>query len=156
VERVELFSRLHPGSAFVRHSAALLSLAVLCNGSDALARNPRDVLNQFAGIPQLVVTKAVQSEWRKSPEAEITCLAQNLRPQGRSISALIEHDIPTSDGRVAPERASCRNQMAQSLPPTRLTGPQTDPYSVDGLTLGSRVLERSDVALRVLRPPDLE
>jgi hypothetical protein len=67
----------------VRHSAALLSLAVLCNGSDALARNPRDVFNQFAGIPQSVVTKAVQAQWRKSPDAEITCVGQNLRPGER-------------------------------------------------------------------------
>jgi hypothetical protein len=73
----------------VRHSAALLSLAVLCNGSDALARNPRDVFNQFAGIPQSVVTKAVQAEWRNSPDAEITCVGQNLRPGGSSKSALI-------------------------------------------------------------------
>jgi hypothetical protein len=60
-----------------------LSLAVLCNGSDALARNPRDVFNQFAGIPQSVVTKAVQAQWRKSPDAEITCVGQNLRPGER-------------------------------------------------------------------------
>jgi hypothetical protein len=139
VERVELFSRLHPGAAFVRHSAALLSLAVLCNGGDALARNPRDVLNQFAGIRQLVVTKAVQAEWMKSPDAEITCLAQNPRPQGRSISALIEQDIPTSDGRVAPERASCRLQMAQSILLAERTSAQTGPYGVDALTLGSKV-----------------
>jgi hypothetical protein len=120
----------------VRHSAALLSLAVLCNVGDALARNPRDVFNQFAGIPQSVVTKTVQTEWRKSPNAEITCVGQNLRPGGSSKSALIE--IPHSDGGVAPERASCRVQMAQSIFLTELTA-QTGPYGVDGLTLGSKV-----------------
>jgi hypothetical protein len=120
----------------VRHSAALLSLAVLCNGSDALARNPRDVFDQFAGIPQLVVTQAVQAE---SPDAAITCVEQNLRPRGSSISALIELGIPTSNGRVAPERASCLNQMGQSIHLTRLTSVQADPYGVDGSTLGSKV-----------------
>jgi hypothetical protein len=123
----------------VRHSAALLSLAVLCNGSDALARNPRDVFNQFAGIPQSVVTKAVQAGWRKSPDAEITCVGQNLRPGGSSKSALIEQGIPHSDGGVAPERASCRIQMAQSILLAELTSAQTGPYGVDALTLGSKV-----------------
>jgi hypothetical protein len=123
----------------VRHSAALLSLAVLCNGSDALARNHRDVFNQFAGIPQSVVTKAVQAEWRKSPDAEITCVGQSLRPGGSSKSALIEQGIPRSDGGVAPERASCRIQMAQSILLAELTSAQTGPYGVDALTLGSKV-----------------
>jgi hypothetical protein len=75
---------------------------------------------------------AVQAEWRKSPDAEITCVEQNLRPRGSNISALIEQGIPPSD----PERASCRNQMALL---TRLTSAQTDPYSVDGFTLGSKM-----------------
>jgi hypothetical protein len=110
----------------VRHSAALLSLAVLCNGSDALARNPRDVF-------------PVQAEWRKSPDAEISCVGQNLRPGGSSKSALIEQGIPRSDGGVAPERASCRIQMAQSILLAELTSAQTGPYGVDALTLGSKV-----------------
>jgi hypothetical protein len=123
----------------VRHPAALLSLAVLCNGSDALARNPRDVFNRFADIPQSVVTKAVQGEWRKSPDAEIPCVGRNVRPGGSSKSALIEQGIPHSDGGVARERASCWIQMAQSILLTELTSAQTGPYGVDGLTLGSKV-----------------
>ena len=124
MERVgKEFSRLHPAGSW-RLPWCLLSLAVLCNGSDALARNPRDVFNQFAGIPQSVVTKAVQAEWRRSPDAEITCVDQNLRPRGSSISTLIERSIPPSDGRVAPERASCQNQMAQSILLSRLTSAQ--------------------------------
>jgi hypothetical protein len=144
VEKVGLeFSRLYPSrvveASVVRHSAALLSLAVLCHGSDALARNPRHAFNQFAGISQSVVTKAVQAEWKKSPDVEITCVEQNLRPGGSSISALLEHGILTSDGGVAPDRASCRIQMAQSMLLTKLTSAQMDPFSVDGLTLGSKV-----------------
>jgi len=110
----------------VRHSAALLSLAVLCNGSDALARNPRDVF-------------PVEAEWRKSPDAEITCVGRNLRPGGSSKPALIEQGIPRSDGGVAPERASCRIQMAQLILLAELTSAQTGPYGVDALTLGSKV-----------------
>jgi hypothetical protein len=144
VEKVGLeFSRLHPSrvveASVVRHFAALLSLAILCHGSDALARNPRDAFNQFAGISQSVVTKAVQAEWRKPPDAETTCVEQNLRPGRSSISALPEHGIPTSDGGAVPDRASCRIQMAQSTLLTELTSAPMDPFSVDGLTLGSKV-----------------
>jgi hypothetical protein len=123
----------------VRHSAALLSLAILCNGSDALARNPRDAVNQFAVITQSVVTKAVQAEWRKSPDPEITCVGQNLRPGGSSKSALIKQGIPTSDEGVALERSFCRTQTAQSIPLTWLSSAQMDPVSVGGLTLGSKM-----------------
>jgi hypothetical protein len=139
VERVgNEFSRLHPAGPW-RLSWCLLSLAVLCNGGDALARNPRDVFNQVAGIPQSVGTKAVQTEWMRSPDAEITCVDQNLRPRGSRISTLIERSIPPSDGRVVPERASCQNQMAQPILLSGITSAQTDPYNVDGLTLGSKV-----------------
>jgi hypothetical protein len=126
---------------FVRHSAALLSLAVLCSGTDALAQNPRDVFDHFTGNSKLVVTKAAEAEWRKSPEAEISCVEQDFRPRTSSVSALIEPDIPTSGGRVAPKRASCRSPMAQSILLTRLASAQADPYSVDGLTLGSKVAD---------------
>jgi hypothetical protein len=131
------FSRLHPAGSW-RIPWCLLTLAVLCNGSDALARNARDVFNQFAGIPQPGVSKAVQAEWRRSPGAEITCVDQYLRPSGSGMSTLIERSIPPS-GRVAPERASCEYQMAQSMLLTELTGVQTGPYGVEGLTLGSKV-----------------
>ena len=114
MERVgKEFSKLH-GAGSRRLPWCLLTLAVLCDGSDALARNPPDVFNQFAGIPQPVVSKAVQAEWRRSPDAEITCVDQNLRLRRSSISMLIERSIPPSDGRIAPERSSCQNQMAQS------------------------------------------
>jgi hypothetical protein len=137
VERVRKeFGRLHPAGSW-RLPWCLLSLAVLCNGSDALARNARDVFNQIAGIPQSAVTKAVQ--WRRSPDGEISCVDQNLRPGGSSISTLIDRSIPLSDGRVAPGRAPCQNEMAQSILLSGLTRAQTDPYSVDGLTLGSKV-----------------
>lgn len=136
------FCMLRPAGSsrrLVRYCAALLSLAVLCNSSNALARNPRGAFIQFADIPQSVVTKAVQAEWRKSPDAEITCVGQNLRPAGWGKSELIEQGIPTSDGAFAPERAFCRIQMAQSIPLTSLTSAQMDPVSVGGLALGSKV-----------------
>jgi hypothetical protein len=125
--------------AFVRRIPAFLFLAVLCICSDALARNPRDVFDRFAGDPQLVVTKAAQAEWRKSPDAEITCIEQNHRRRGTRISALIEQGIPTFDRGAAPKRASCRNPMGHSILLTRPIRTQADPYSVDGLTLGSQV-----------------
>jgi hypothetical protein len=143
VEKVGLeFGWLHPGQVVEASvlSAAFLSFAFLCNGSEALARNPRDALNQFSGTSQsVVVTKAIQAEWRKSPDVEITCVEQDLRPGGASISALLELGISTFDGGVARDRASCRIQMAQSVLPTRLTSAPTDPFSVDGWTLGSKM-----------------
>jgi hypothetical protein len=66
--RVGVASRV-VGASVVRHSAALLSFAVLCIGSYALARIPGDVFDHFAGNPQLVVTKAVHAEWRKSQKS---------------------------------------------------------------------------------------
>jgi hypothetical protein len=84
------FERLQPGRVVavsaVRRFAALLSLAFLCNGGDALARNSLYAFNQFAGIPQSVVTK-----------------------------------------------------MAPSMFLTKLSSERMDPFSVDGLTLGSKV-----------------
>jgi hypothetical protein len=127
------------GASVAGHSAALLSLAVLCICSDALARSPGDVFDHFAGTPQLVVTKVAHAEWRKSPDAEITCVEQDLRPRGIEHSASDRAGIPSSDGRVAPGHAPCRNQMRQPVLLTRLTSAQTDPYNVDGLTLGSKV-----------------
>ncbi len=127
------------GEVFARHSAALLSVAVLCIGGEALARNPSHVFNRLAGDPQLVLTDPAQAEGRKSSEAEITCVERNLRRRGSSTSALMEHGISTSDERVAAERASCQRHKAQSTLLTGLASTQTEPYSIDGLTLGSRV-----------------
>jgi hypothetical protein len=120
------------GASVVGRSAALLSLAVLCIGSDALARSPGNVFDHFAGKPQLVATKA-------APDAEITCVEQDLRPQGIEHSGSDRAGIPGSDGRAGPGHAPCRNEMRQPVLLTRLTGAQTDPYNVDGLTLGSKV-----------------
>jgi hypothetical protein len=127
------------GASVVGYSAVLLSLGILCIGSNALARSPGDVFNHFAGNQQLVGTKAAHAEWHRSPGADITCVEQNLRPRESSIAALMALGAPTADGRVTPELAFCRNQMEQRILPTILTSAQTDPYSVDGLTLGSKV-----------------
>jgi hypothetical protein len=125
--------------ASVRHSAALLFLAVACFGREALAQNPREVFNHLANDPQLVLTKPAEAELRTSSDAETTCVERNLRRQGSSISALMEHGISTSDERVAPERTSCQKHKAQLTLRTGFASPQTDPYSIDGLALGSRV-----------------
>jgi hypothetical protein len=92
----------------VKQSAVLLSFAVICNVSHAFAQSP-----QFGGILQSVVTKAVQAEWRRFSDTEITCIEQTLRQRASSISAPIDRGIPPSDAQIAVERASCRNQIAQ-------------------------------------------
>jgi hypothetical protein len=52
----------------VKQSTVLLSVAVICNVGLAFAQSP-----QFGGIPQWVVTKAVQVEWRRFSDTEMTC-----------------------------------------------------------------------------------
>jgi hypothetical protein len=118
----------------VKQSAVLLTFAVIYNVSHAFAQSP-----QFGGIQQSVVTKAIQAEWRRFSDTEISCIELTLRQRASSISAPMDRDIPPSDAQIAAERASCRNQVAQPISLTRTTGPQTDPYSVDGLALGSKV-----------------
>jgi hypothetical protein len=68
----------------------------------------------------------LEIQWRSSAVDELLIHLVHRR------AAPIEQGIPPSD----PERASCRNQMALL---TRLTSAQTDPYSVDGFTLGSKM-----------------
>ena len=119
----------------VKQSTVLLSFAVIFNVSHAFAQGL-----QFAGIPQSsIVAKAAQAEWRQFSDTEITCIKQTLRQRGFTSSAPIDPGIPPSDAQIAAERASCRNQIAQPISLTRTIGPQTDPYSVDGLALGAKV-----------------
>jgi hypothetical protein len=115
----------------LKQSTVLLSFAVICNVSHTFAQSPR-----FGGQP---ITKAVKAEWRRFSDAEITCIEQTLRQRGSTISTPGDQGIPPSDAQVAAERTSCRNQIAQPISLTRTTSPQTDPYSVDGLVLGSKV-----------------
>jgi hypothetical protein len=93
---------------------------------------------QLGGIPQSVA-KAVQAEWRSFSDPEIPCIEQTLGQRGSIISAPIDQGIYPSDAQIAAERPSCRNQITQPISLTRTTSPQTDPYSVDGLALGSKV-----------------
>jgi hypothetical protein len=53
----------------VKQSTVLLSFAVICNVSHASAQSLL-----FGGIPQWVVTKAVQAEWRRFSDTETTCI----------------------------------------------------------------------------------
>jgi hypothetical protein len=125
--------------SMIRSLAVLCALALPFNVSPAAAQNPRDLFNTFNGMVQSAVKQAVQSEWKKLPDAEIACMEETLRKRGSSVSTLAERGIPPSDPRIAPERASCRNQVAQSTPATSAIDPQASLYSVDGLTLGTKV-----------------
>jgi hypothetical protein len=115
-----------------------LFLAVLCDGGEALARNPRDAFNRFAGISPSAVTKTIQADLRAALDAKTTCVDQSFPSMGLSTSVK-DQSFPPSDGRVVPERASCQNQMLPSVLLTKLTSVQADPYGIDGLTLGSKV-----------------
>jgi hypothetical protein len=122
----------------VRQYVTLLFLAVLCDGGEALARNPRDAFNRFAGISQSNVTETIQADLRAALDVKTICVDQSFRSMGLSTSVK-DQSFPPSDGRVVPERASCQNQMLPSVLLTKLTSVQTDPYGIDGLTLGSKV-----------------
>jgi hypothetical protein len=120
-------------ASVMKHSTVLLSFAVICNVSHTFAQSP-----QFNGISQSI-TKAVQAEWRRFSDTEITCIGPPLPQRGSTILAPTDQGIPPSDAQIAAERVSCGNQIAQPISLTRTSSPQTDPYSVDGLALGAKV-----------------
>jgi hypothetical protein len=113
----------------VKHSTVLLSFAVICNVNHTFAQSPL-----FGGILQSV-TKAVQAV----SDNEIPCIEQTVGRRGSIILAPMDHGIPPADAQIAVQRASCRNQITQEISLTITTSPQTDPYRVDGLALGSKV-----------------
>jgi hypothetical protein len=108
----------------VKQSTILLSFAVICNVNHTFAQS-----SQFGGILQSV-TKAVEAV----SDDEIPCIEQTVRQRGSIISGPKGHGIPPSDA-----HQHCQNQITQEISLTITTSPQTDPYKVDGLALGSKV-----------------
>ena len=113
----------------------MLCVLPLALSTEASAQDVNDFLNLFGGIIQQGMIQAVQSEWRRLPPTELSCLDQTLRQQGASVDALINRGVFPSDPRLAPMRANCRGQFVQVPQPAS----QPSQYVVDGLALYGHV-----------------
>jgi hypothetical protein len=84
----------------VRHSAALLSLAVLCNGSDALARNPRDVFPVEGAVgPHRATVGLVHAQPRlPSEDRRFSCARAGRNYRQRQLS----DELSRSKGVICP------------------------------------------------------
>ncbi|MGO9845259.1 MAG: hypothetical protein ACLPKT_01250 [Methylocella sp.] len=120
---------------------AFLSVVVLLWSTSAFAQNVNDLLNLFGGAIQQGYGQAVQSEWRRLPPAELSCLDKALGQRGASVNTLASRGVTPSDPWVAQLRSSCQSQIVQSPQPAITQSP---PYVVDGLALGGEVRFESD------------
>jgi hypothetical protein len=73
----------------------------------ANAQNLNDLLRIF-GADNQQVPKQAQTEWRRLPPAEMSCIDQRLRHQGSSVEALIRGGVKPSAARLVELRSSCR------------------------------------------------
>lgn len=103
-----------------------------------MAQNANDVVNIFGGLMRSAIAQAAQAEWKKLPPNEIVCIDQALRQQGASVAAVAQAGMTPSDQRIAGVRATCQAQ-ARGQTHATATSPIKSVYSVDGLTLGSRI-----------------
>ena len=118
----------------------LVVAALMSTGSElAVAQNAREPIDIFGGMAPSAIIQAAQSEWRKLPEREITCVDQALRRENSSLRAILQQGVTPSDAEVSGVRSSCRNQVAQQAPQLGRTDTRVSPYVVDGLALGGRV-----------------
>ena len=104
----------------------------------SMAQNANDVVNIFGGLMRSAIAQATQAEWKKLPPNEIVCIDQALRQRGASVAAVAQEGVTPSDQRIAGVRAACQAQARGQTPPIA-TSPIKSVYSIDGLTLGSRV-----------------
>lgn len=124
---------------------AFLYVLALFSSTSALAQNVNDLLNLFRGAVQQSMVQAAQSEWRRLPPAELSCLDQALRQQGASVDALANRGVMPTEPALAQLRSDCRGQIAQ-IP--QATAAQPFPYVVDGLALGGQVRFESEAYKR--------
>jgi hypothetical protein len=123
----------------MRVAVGILCLGFLCGSVHA--QTASDMIDLFGGIVRSGVAAATQSAWERLPPAEISCVDRTLREHGSSINLAIQQGIGPSDARIVGERASCRG-VAQT--PSALTAQSTlTNYTIDGLTLGAKVLPGS-------------
>ena len=112
----------------------LCALVLLVLSESVYAQNLNDLVRMFGGIIQQGMIQAAQSQWRRMPPNELSCLDQALREQGVSIDALVSRGITPSHPWLSQLQANCRGQSPQP------SDAQPSPYAVDGLPLGGQVL----------------
>jgi hypothetical protein len=79
----------------------------------AFAQNINDLLTIFGGDRQRAARHA-QTEWRRLPPAEMSCIDQRLRRKGSSVEALVRRGVKPSAARLIELRFSCR-QSAEGV-----------------------------------------
>ncbi len=130
-----------PGLALLKWLALLCVLPLVLSTS-AFAQDVNDFLKLFGGMMQQAMRQAAQSEWRRLPPSELSCLDQALREHGVNVDALIDRGVVPSDPRLADLRSNCRGQVAEGRPQPGTAEPS--PYVVDGLALGGQVRFESE------------
>lgn len=79
----------------------------------AFAQNINDLLTIFGGDRQRAA-QAAQTEWRRLPPAEMSCIDQGLRRKGSSVEALVRRGVKPSAARLIELRSGCR-QSAEGV-----------------------------------------
>ena len=79
----------------------------------AFAQNINDLLTIFGGDRQRAARHA-QTEWRRLPPAEMSCIDQGLRRKGSSVEALVRRGVKPSAARLIELRSGCR-QSAEGV-----------------------------------------
>jgi hypothetical protein len=88
-------------------------------------------MNIFGAIMQSALVQATQAEWRKLPQASLSCVDEALRQRGISFQSLITSGVLPSDTRISDVLASCRSQTdLRQLANTRFQ-PTTEPSRID-------------------------
>ena len=93
--------------------AALTLAAGMHATNPAFAQNINDLLTIFGGDRQRAARHA-QTEWRRLPPAEMSCIDQGLRRKGSSVEALVRRGVKPSAARLFELRSSCR-QSAEGV-----------------------------------------
>jgi hypothetical protein len=136
---------------------ALIGASGWCH--TAASQSANDIINIFGGIVQTAINQAIQAEWRKISLDEISCIDENLRQRGSSLSTVVQQNIGPSDARILDVRAACRRATVQQpsaptkeQPPISAREPSPLPvrdgaisavYSVDNLVLGGNINRES-------------
>ena len=97
-----------------RFTFAALNLAAGMHATNpTFAQNINDLLTIFGGDRQRAARHA-QTEWRRLPPAEMSCIDQGLRRKGSSVEALVRRGVKPSAARLIELRSSCR-QSAEGV-----------------------------------------
>ena len=112
----------------------LASALLLENMTVLFAQNFEDFIKRLPDIAQSGRAKMVESEWRKLPPTELTCITGKLRERGDSIESLSRRAILPSDARVADIRSQCGPARPTETEPAVVQQPQLGNVPESGVT----------------------